>query len=91
MMTRRSINVIEALLDGLTGAGLFRRLRYPGAPMYAIDPRSPREILEDMPGRFGNYGTILRSILWQRDFIKSGAYKTPQTVGQVEHETESHC
>jgi hypothetical protein len=32
-------------MDGLSGAGLFRRLTYPGAPRYAVDPRPIEEIL----------------------------------------------
>jgi hypothetical protein len=35
---------IRAFLDGFTGAGLFRRLDYPGAPTHLIDPRSVEEI-----------------------------------------------
>jgi len=31
-MNRQSNNIIRALLQGFTGAGLFRRLIYPGAP-----------------------------------------------------------
>jgi hypothetical protein len=38
-------NFIIALLHGMTGAGLFRRLRYPGEPKYFVDPRTPEEIL----------------------------------------------
>ena len=41
---RQSANVIMAILDGLTGAGLFGRLNYPGAPKYAVDPRPVEEI-----------------------------------------------
>ncbi len=37
----------SGLLDGLTGAGLFRRLRYLGAPVYAVDPRSAAQILDE--------------------------------------------
>jgi hypothetical protein len=48
-MTRQTINVITALLDGLTMAGLFGRLNYPGAPRFAVDPRSPDEILASIP------------------------------------------
>jgi hypothetical protein len=44
-MNQRTRNIVRALLDGLTGAGLFRRLRYPGAPTHMIDPRSVEEIL----------------------------------------------
>lgn len=44
-MRTRTRNFIIAMLQGMTGAGLFRRLRYPGAPEYVIDPRSVDEIL----------------------------------------------
>jgi hypothetical protein len=37
------------LLQGLTGAGLFRRLNYPGAPTEFVDPRSPDEIFAETP------------------------------------------
>ena len=47
-MSQESVNIVRAFLQGLTGAGLLRRLNYPGAPMYAIDPRSTHEILESM-------------------------------------------
>jgi hypothetical protein len=45
-MKERTRNIIQAFLDGLTGAGLFRKLNYPGAPTHMIDPRSVKEILE---------------------------------------------
>ena len=35
---------LDAMLDGLSGAGLFGRLRRPGAPTHLVDPRS----LEDL-------------------------------------------
>jgi hypothetical protein len=56
-MNRRAVNVIRAFLDGLTGAGLFRRLRYPGAPTEFIDTRSVDEILAS--GEFGEKLTRL--------------------------------
>jgi hypothetical protein len=37
-MRRRSRFNFEAFLDGLTGAGLFAKLRWPGAPKYFVDP-----------------------------------------------------
>lgn len=45
-MKRLTRNIIMAFLDGLTGAGLFRKLNYPGAPTHVIDPRSVEEIIE---------------------------------------------
>jgi hypothetical protein len=38
-MTKRSSIFFTAFLDGFTGAGLFRRLRLPGAPSELIDSR----------------------------------------------------
>lgn len=46
-------------MDGLSGVGLFGRIRYPGAPLYAVDPRSPDEILEAMP-------SLRWELAWQR-------------------------
>jgi len=37
-------NLMRAFLQGLTGARLFRRLEYPGAPAEFIDSRSLEEI-----------------------------------------------
>lgn len=44
-MLTQKWNTIDALMDGFTGTGLFRRISYPGAPKYAIDPRPTDEIL----------------------------------------------
>lgn len=46
-MTEKSTttNVVRALLQGFTGAGLFRRLSYPGAPACFVDPRSLAELI----------------------------------------------
>jgi hypothetical protein len=35
---------LDALLDGMSGAGLFGRLRRPGAPTHLVDPRSLEEL-----------------------------------------------
>jgi hypothetical protein len=40
-----NLNYIEAFLDGVTGAGLFGKLRWPGAPTELIDSRSVEEFL----------------------------------------------
>ena len=45
-MRQRATHIIDAFLDGFTAAGLFRRLTYPGAPRYAVDPRPVDEILD---------------------------------------------
>jgi len=43
-MTEHTRNLMRAFLHGFTGAGLFRRLDYPGAPAEFIDSRTPEEI-----------------------------------------------
>jgi hypothetical protein len=43
-MSKQSVNIARALFQGFTGAGLFRRLNYPGAPAEFIDPRAEDEI-----------------------------------------------
>jgi hypothetical protein len=45
-------NVLKALLQGFTGAGLFRRLDYPGAPTKFFDDHPLEEAL---------YREVLRS------------------------------
>ena len=37
-------NLIRAFLQGFTGAGLFQRLDYPGAPTYFVDLRSVEQV-----------------------------------------------
>ena len=37
------MSLMDAFLDGATGAGLFAKLRWPGAPMELIDSRSPEQ------------------------------------------------
>jgi hypothetical protein len=36
---------LEAMIQGFTGAGLFGRLRRPGAPTEFIDSRTPEEYI----------------------------------------------
>lgn len=43
-MSFRSVNTVRAFLQGFTGAGLFRKLSYPGAPTEFVDSRSMEEI-----------------------------------------------
>jgi hypothetical protein len=43
-MKQQTGSLVRALLYGLTGAGLFRRLDYPGAPEEFIDSRTLAEI-----------------------------------------------
>jgi hypothetical protein len=44
-MTVQSVNIVRAFLQGFTGAGLFRRLNYPGAPAHFVDPRSLAQLI----------------------------------------------
>lgn len=57
-MKRRTRNVIVAMLQGMTGAGLFRRLDYPGAPTEFVDSRSLEQALAS-----GELGESLTSLL----------------------------
>jgi hypothetical protein len=43
-MRDQTTNFIRAMLQGITGAGLFRKLGYPGAPSEFVDSRSLDEI-----------------------------------------------
>ena len=43
-MKQQTANIVRAFLQGFTGAGLFRRLDYPGAPAEFVDCRSLDEI-----------------------------------------------
>ena len=47
-MNRQTNNVIRALLQGFTGAGLFRRLNYPGAPTEFVST-NPFDVLQVDP------------------------------------------
>jgi hypothetical protein len=42
---RQRAHIFQAFLHGFTGAGLFRRLDYPGAPAEFIDSRSVQELV----------------------------------------------
>lgn len=55
-------NFIRAFLDGFTGAGLFRRLTYPGAPTQLVDTRSVEEIVAS-----GEFDEILRKVQKRRE------------------------
>lgn len=43
-MNQQTANIVRAFLQGFTGAGLFRKLDYPGAPTEFIDSRPLEEI-----------------------------------------------
>jgi len=44
MAVSRNLDImIDSFLDGITGAGLFGKLRLPGAPTVLVDMRSPDE------------------------------------------------
>ena len=44
-MNQTRANIVRAFLQGLTGAGLFRRLDYPGAPTEFVDSRSVSDVI----------------------------------------------
>jgi hypothetical protein len=46
------------MLQGLTMAGLFRKLNYPGAPTHFIDPRPVEEIIAS--GEFDRTIDVIR-------------------------------
>ena len=58
-MKQQTANIIRAFLQGMTGAGLFRKLNYPGAPQYAVDPRSVEEIMAS-----GDFDRYCRQSFW---------------------------
>jgi hypothetical protein len=81
-MKERTRNIIRAMLDGFTGAGLFRRLRRPGAPTHMIDPRSVEEILAS--GELGKKLTNkLREYEEQKSHMNPRAKNGEQTSGQA--------
>jgi hypothetical protein len=43
-VNQQTVNFIRAILQGMTGAGLFRKLHYPGEPEEFVDSRSLEEI-----------------------------------------------
>jgi hypothetical protein len=43
-MKKNSANLVRAFLYGMTGAGLFHRLDYPGAPKEFVDSRPLNEV-----------------------------------------------
>ena len=65
-MSQQAVNLIRAILQGFTGAGLFRRVDYPGAPKREfVDSRSLEEIKasdeivlqrRQLPGDPGEHG-----------------------------------
>jgi hypothetical protein len=73
LMNQQSRNILLAFLQGLTGAGLFRRLDYPGAPNEFVDSRSLEQIkaseewkhFTSLPGARGE-GEITRPIKQHR-------------------------
>jgi hypothetical protein len=44
-MNQQTRNTLQAFLQGMTGAGLLRRLDYPGAPKEFVDSRPLEKIL----------------------------------------------
>jgi hypothetical protein len=56
-VTDQTRNMIRAFLHGITGAGLFRRLTYPGAPTHFVDPRPVEVIVAS-----GEFDELLRKV-----------------------------
>lgn len=44
-MARQRRDLLRAFLQGFTGAGLFRKLDYPGAPTEFVDSRPVEQIM----------------------------------------------
>lgn len=57
-------NCFMALMQGFTGAGLFGRLRRPGAPTEFIDSRSVEEYIES--GEFAQTVSMYRNYRTER-------------------------
>jgi hypothetical protein len=73
-MNRQTNDVIRAFLQGLTGAGLFRRLSYPGAPTEFVDSRSLRDIHA--------YDEEFSAISYHHELRGSRHFYNPQTEEQ---------
>jgi hypothetical protein len=52
--------VVDSFLDGITGAGLFGKLRRPGAPTILADAQSPDQALDDLIKEAGFNGGLSR-------------------------------
>jgi hypothetical protein len=65
LMNQQRTNLIRALLHGLTGAGLFRRLDYPGASEFFVDPRPVEEIVAS-----GEFDAMCRKLLVRQEGAK---------------------
>ncbi len=86
-MTRQTVNFIRAILDGMTGAGLFRRLSYPGAPRYAVDPRPIYQIVAHTPG-LQNLKDRVRSE-WARALQHQYELQKRENVEKATHHSHS--
>jgi hypothetical protein len=86
-MDQTKTNIVRAFLHGLTGAGLFKRLDYPGAPTEFIDSRTLEEIVKS--GEFRQtcrtYGPYLRPIEGQDEISHN---KPHDYAGTIELEKE---
>jgi hypothetical protein len=69
-MKQQTANVVRAFLQGMTGAGLFRKLDYPGAPVEFVDSRPLEEI--HASGEFDRTCKVYNSAKFakQRDDVK---------------------
>jgi hypothetical protein len=67
-VTAEARDIIRALLHGLTGAGLFRRLDYPGAPEFLVDTRPAEEFVAS-----GEFAGTCRRLLERQDGAKQSS------------------
>jgi hypothetical protein len=76
--------VTEAFLDGFTGAGLFGKLRRPGAPTEYVDPRGIAELQAS-----GEFDAMLRR--YKGATFAEGATPVPQGGAKGDSFQERHA
>jgi len=73
--------ILRAMLDGITGAGLFRRLDYPGAPKEFVDSRPPREVVQQGVMFSDEITKRVREVTSRRpEENKAHVYAAPATI-----------
>lgn len=65
------MSMLDAFLDGFTGAGLFAKLRWPGAPTEFIDSRTAREFNARSAASDFFLGHMLRKLKVQSVSVES--------------------
>lgn len=93
-MNRQRNNLFDAFLDGFTGAGLFARLRWPGAPTEVIDTRDVDDLYQS--GEFyANVRFFERTLSpveirqARQQLFQGGSRPGHDMVGQAEEVAES--